>query len=123
MSKSIKLKDNTYWDTRGIMHGKNLLSDIINGKLKYEIGVIPSSDFTQYKFGSATFCYKTITFKTPFAKQPLVFTTQLTHTAKTYYGDLHCYPRGVNANGFDIVLPYADRYANMSYGYLAVEVK
>lgn len=29
MSKSIKLKDNNYWDTKGVVHNKQLLSNII----------------------------------------------------------------------------------------------
>ena len=35
MTKTIKLKDNTYWDTKGIMHNKKLLNDIL-----YPVGSI-----------------------------------------------------------------------------------
>lgn len=35
MTKTIKLKDNTYWDTKGIMHNKKLLSDVL-----YPVGSI-----------------------------------------------------------------------------------
>lgn len=35
MSKSIKLKNNTYWDTKGIAHNNKLLSDIL-----YPVGSI-----------------------------------------------------------------------------------
>lgn len=31
MSKSIKLKDNTYWDSSSIVHGNTSLSTMING--------------------------------------------------------------------------------------------
>lgn len=31
MSRSLKLKDNNYWDTRGIVHGKQLLSERLDG--------------------------------------------------------------------------------------------
>lgn len=30
MSKSIKLKDNNYWDSKGIVHNQELLSNILN---------------------------------------------------------------------------------------------
>lgn len=32
MSKSIKPKNNTYWDSSSIVHNKELLSDILNGR-------------------------------------------------------------------------------------------
>ena len=34
MSKSIKLKDNNYWDSSGITHNKRKLKDLIDGNQK-----------------------------------------------------------------------------------------
>lgn len=31
MSKSIKLKDNTFWDSSSIVHEKSILKDVLNG--------------------------------------------------------------------------------------------
>lgn len=36
MSKSIKLKNDTYFDTSSIVHNKKILNDILNGLIKYK---------------------------------------------------------------------------------------
>lgn len=38
MSKSIKLKNNTYWDSTGIVHNKKILSEIIDVN-KYKLTI------------------------------------------------------------------------------------
>lgn len=37
MSKSIKLKNNNYWDTKGIMHEKKALDEVLNNKVNKNV--------------------------------------------------------------------------------------
>lgn len=49
MSKSIKLKNNNYWDTKGITHNRELLSGIIPLLFRHYSGDIPDSDFNNVR--------------------------------------------------------------------------
>lgn len=52
MSKSIKLKNNNYWDSSSIVHNRTKLSDILNAQKK-EIYLNPNSS-TDIEIGATT---------------------------------------------------------------------
>lgn len=59
MSKSIKLKGNNYFDSKGVIHNKELLNDILNKTLthtgeKYKAGYYDNFDIGIYDLNTFT---------------------------------------------------------------------
>lgn len=75
MAKSIKLKNNTYIDSTGIIHEKELLSIIINNSAIYDSGANSNGSYIRYKNG-IMICYHSI------LKSNVAFTK---NTSGTYY--------------------------------------
>lgn len=50
MSKSIKFKNNIYWDSTGIIHNKELLSNLLNSSV-VECGETSNGNYTKYAGG------------------------------------------------------------------------
>lgn len=50
MAESIKLKNNKYWDSTGITHNKELLSDLLNDSV-VECGETGNGNYTKYAGG------------------------------------------------------------------------
>lgn len=49
MSQSLKLKDNNYWDSKGIVHNKQLLSGILNSFCFKNFGSYNGLDFNNLR--------------------------------------------------------------------------
>ena len=69
MSKAIKFRNNTYLDTKSIMHNRNLLSDLI-GKKPLSFKNITSSDFNDFY-------------------EPGIYMVAGVYTNAPYYGDIY----------------------------------
>lgn len=73
MSKSIKFKNNTYLDSKGITHNKKLLSDILN---KYVVNsnnyvVTPNVDIPLEYTGTGTYVQRMISIVSPWYQRYL----------------------------------------------------
>lgn len=119
MAKSIKLKNNMYWDSKGITHNKKLLSDIL-----YPVGSIymsVNSTSPATIFGgtwtqiTGRFLYCTTTSKTTGGANSVSYTPAGTNTGTAITVDQmpshnHRIPQGYTANGESISGDY------MQYG-------
>lgn len=69
MSKSIKFSNDTYLDSTGITHDRQLLSNILGNKIIYDSGSNDNGDWIRFEDGTM-FCTKNRTFQatcqTPF---------------------------------------------------------
>ena len=134
MSKSIKLKNDTYIDSSSIVHNKEKLSDILNTEsriLTFNEEYVYSTDLEYYclKIGKVVFLnIRTIAFKKGFEKTGTQFISGLpkpsTYLIFYLYGGaeasgtaLRCAitPEGTIVNHYSIALGVGDS-ANRQYG-------
>ena len=87
MSKSIKLTDNNFIDSAGIVHNKELLKDILENKIISESGSNSDGNYIKYADGTMI-CYGVWTIG--------AFTTGGNSIGSLWYGDIniwHSFPQ------------------------------
>lgn len=139
MAKSIKLKNNTYIDSTGIIHEKELLSTIINNSAIYDSGTNSNGSYIRYKngimicwrqetvtdqainnsYGSIFQGARNYTYPIPFSSQPSVTCTSFQHGTGASWGTV------VNTSTTTVVLRGFDLFSRGTgekciIGYIAI---
>ena len=109
MSKSIKLKNNTYIDSSGVSHNREnlnlLLDNIINKLNKMEQGRLTATSFSSDTTYLSVKSLYHLTFSKTYTSPPSVI-AQWSNDRPTSYGDVTVWVVNITTSGCDIVVDY-----------------